>query len=483
MLLSELFSGAPDLEVEQLSVDSRFPMQNAIFFCLNGIKYDGHNYIREAIENGAKVIVYSKDLSTEEKNRNKAIYIKVPNVNNALTEIGNRFYGDPNSGIDKYLVCGSYGKSSVTSHLNYFLNQVSSCAYVGILGINYEKTHLRSSFSTLNMLDNLKILTTIKKAGIKACTFEADVRSLNLQKMDTIVPDHFIYTCTNVDHSSDYLHNQYFVQLRRYLYTLEDTCKIIWNIDDISFRQIEDCIHNYVTYGFSNLATYQIRDVMMNRNGIDFKLKYKEELYHISCRLQGISSLYNLAATIVCLHQQGYEMEQLIEIFKEVPDVDGVMERVDEEYDIIVDSAYDLSSIAEICQYAKTIKHRNKAIGVISVNYSDGEKRLEKMMRICEESLDVIILTENESSEAAVSDILERCDKYLTGHKEFYATMRSLAIQDAVDLMNREDVLIIIGKGNEKFLEMGLGKEYYHGDKYYAMKYIRQRRREENETE
>ena len=70
MLLSELFSGAPDLEVEQLSVDSRFPMKNAIFFCLNGIKYDGHNYIREAIENGAKVIVYSKDLTAEQKNQN-----------------------------------------------------------------------------------------------------------------------------------------------------------------------------------------------------------------------------------------------------------------------------------------------------------------------------------------------------------------------------------------------------------------------------
>ena len=482
MRLSELFSGAPDLEVEQLSVDSRFPMKNAIFFCLNGIKYDGHNYIKEAIENGAKVIVYSKDLTTEQKNRNKAIYIKVPNVNNTLTEIGKLFYDDPNQGIDKYLICGSYGKSSVASYINYYLNTVSSCAYVGILGIHYGSTHQRSSFSTMNILDNLKTLDSIRKAGIKACTFEADVRSLNLQKLDAIIPDCFIYTCTNVDHSSDYLHNQYFVQLRRYLYTLEDSCKLVLNIDDISYRQIEDCVSNFVTYGFSNLANYQIRDVVMNKNGIDYKLKYHDKLYHISCRLQGISSLYNLTAAIVSLNQQGYAMEQLIDAFKDVPEVDGVMERVDEEYNVIVDSAYDLSSIAEVCQYAKTIKHRNKAIGVISVNYSDGDRRLEKMMKICEESLDVIILTENESSQAAVSDILERCDKYLTKHKEFYCTMRSLAIQDAIELMNKDDVLVIIGKGNEKFLEMGLGKEYYHGDKYYAMKYIKQRRREENET-
>ena len=103
-------------------------------------------------------------------------------------------------------------------------------------------------------------------------------------------------------------------------------------------------------------------------------------------------------------------------------------------------------------------------------------------MKICEEALDVIILTENESSEGAVSDILERCDRYLTQHKAVYSTMRSVAIENAIELMNKDDILIIIGKGNEKFLEMGLGKEYYHGDKYYAQKYINQRRREENET-
>ena len=57
MLLSEIFKGAPDIEIEQLSIDSRASMKNAIFFCLDGIKFDGHDYIEEAINNGAKVIV------------------------------------------------------------------------------------------------------------------------------------------------------------------------------------------------------------------------------------------------------------------------------------------------------------------------------------------------------------------------------------------------------------------------------------------
>ena len=93
MKLSELFNGAPDIEIEQLSVDSRFPMKNAIFFCLNGIKYDGHNYIREAIDNGAKVIVYSEPIDYKDR----AIFIQVNNVNNTLNKVGNKFYNYPNN--------------------------------------------------------------------------------------------------------------------------------------------------------------------------------------------------------------------------------------------------------------------------------------------------------------------------------------------------------------------------------------------------
>ena len=62
MLLSELIKGAPDIDIKQLSSDSRVPMKDAIFFCVQGFKFDGHEFIEEAINNGAKVIIYEKEL-------------------------------------------------------------------------------------------------------------------------------------------------------------------------------------------------------------------------------------------------------------------------------------------------------------------------------------------------------------------------------------------------------------------------------------
>ncbi len=477
MLLSNLFKGAPEIEIEQLSIDSRLSMKNAIFFCLDGIKYDGHDYIKEAIDNGAKVIVYSKDQPV----KYKAIYIKVNNVNATLTAIANRFYDNPNQGIDKYVICGNYGRCSVASFINYYLNTITSCGYVGILGIKYNGLELNSSFATLNILDNLKLLDTMRKNGVKSCTFEASASALNLQKLDSIRPDCVIYTCTNKN-SSEFQTSDYYSCLRRYFYSLENDTKVILNIDDDATDELENSIESYVTYGTSTIADYQIRDIMMSTNGIAFKIVHNDESYPVKAKIQGMFNVYNLTAAIVALHEMGHELTNIINVMFDVPYVDGVMERVDDEYNIIVDCAYDLNSMEEIFKYADFVKHKNKAIGVISINYSDGDKRLERIIELCNQYLDIAILTENESQDSGVNDILERCDKFKQETRFVYISLRSQAIENAIEIMNKEDTLLIVGKGNERFLSMGLGKEFYFGDKHYAKKFIQKRRKEENET-
>ena len=476
MLLSKLFAGAPDIEIEQLSIDSRTSMKNAIFFCLDGIKYDGHDYIEEAINNGAKVIVYSKPQET----KYNAIYIKVSNVNNALVKVANIFYMDPNEGITKYIVSGNYGRCSVASFINHYLNKVSNCGYIGILGIKYNGLELNSSFDTLNILDNLKLLDTMKKNDVKAVTFEANAISLNLQKLDSIRPDCFIYTCTNRN-SSEFQSIDYYNYIRRYLYTLENSTKVVLNVDDDSFNEFQDCVESYVTYGTSTVADYQIRDVSITSKGISYKIIHEDQPYAVRSSLQGRVNVYNLTAAIVALHQTGYELDDIIEKIADVGYVDGVMEKVDEEYNIIVDDAYDTNSIEAVCEYAATVKQKNKAIGVISINHTDTDKRLEKIISILEKYLDVIILTENESLESEVMEILNRCSPYIKSKRVICIPLRSSAIENAVEIMNKNDTLIIVGKGNERFLSMGLGKEFYYGDKHYTRKFIEKRRSEENE--
>ena len=477
MLLSKLFKGAPDIDILQLSVDSRVPMKNAIFFCLDGIKYNGHDYIDEAIKNGAKVIVHNREVPK----RNDALMIRVPDVKQVMNKVANIFYNYPNQNVNNYIISGNYGRSSVSSFIYYYLNRIGVlCGYIGILGIKYKEVSLKSSFPTMNALDNLRILHKMKNNGVKNCTFEASSSSLNLQKLDTVVPNTFIYTCTN-EQSSEYQTNDYYQNLKDYISTFSNETKVILNIDDISYQHLKTYVNNHVTYGANEQANYRIKEISLGPRGLSFKLIHNNNTYVVNNRLQGVGNVYNLTAAIVALSENGYDINDIINKLQSFGFVEGVMERVDDQYNVIVDCAYDLNCVEDVLKYVKLINQNNKSIGVIGINYTDSDKRIEKIMNLCEKYLDIIILTEDETLQGETMSILSRCDKYTNSVRVIHSPFRSIAIENAIEIMNSNDTCIILGKGNENFLQMGLGKEFYHGDSYYAKKFINKRRSEENE--
>lgn len=477
MKLNTLFKNAPDIEIEQLSTDSRVPMKNAIFFCLDGIKYDGHDYADEAINNGAKVIIYSKEIT----NKKNAIYIKVKNVNETLFKVANVFYKKPNEDIDKYLISGCYGRSSVSKIINHYLNNVSTCGSVGIFGINYKDYHLDITFPALTPLENLKVLNNFKNNNIKNATFETSVISLFFKKLDVIKPEVFIYTNTS-KYCSDYkvCNNSYFEYLRRYFYTLEDKTTVLFNIDDESFNELKESVNNYKTYGQNNNADYRVEDIILRNNGSKFKLIKDESEYVIETKLLGLNNVYNITAAIAALNIRGYEIKDVVEKINDFEYVDGVMERIDDDYNVIIDCGYELDSVKSSLEYGKSI-NSGRIIGIIGINYSDNDSRLKSLIKICEDNLDLIVLTEDESLQGEVMNILSKADRFTNSNKVLHVSYRSVAIENAINIMNKNDTLFILGKGNEKFLTMGFGKERYLGDKHYAMKYLKKRKDEENE--
>lgn len=478
MKLNNIFKNAPDIEIEQLSTDSRLPMINAMFFCLNGIKYDGHNYIDEAIKNGAKVIVYSKEIAI----KNNAIFIKVKNVNEALYKIAEVFYYYPNKGINKYLISGCYGRSSVSRIIDYYLNKVSTCGSVGIFGINYKDSHLDTTFPALTPLENLKVLDNFKKNNIKNAVFETSVISLYYKKLDVIKPNVFIYTNTS-KYCSDYkvCNNLYFENLRKYLYTLEDDTLVLLNSDDESLNEINDCVSSYLTYGRNEKSNYRIDNILINSKGSTFDLYYLNNKYSINTKLLGMGNVYNITAAIAGLNMLGNSIEEVIKILESIDYVDGVMERINDEFNVIVDCGYEVDSILSTLEFANSTC-KGRKIGIIGINYSDSSQQVKNTIELCEKYLDTIILTEDESLQGEVMDILSKTDKYSKTNKILHISFRSVAIENAINIMNRNDILLILGKGNEKYLTMGFGKEKYLGDKHYALKYISQRKENEYET-
>lgn len=479
MKLNSIIKDAPDIDIEQLSTDSRLPMKNAIFFCLNGLKYDGHDYIDEAINNGAKVIIYQDDI----KAIGNAIFIKVKDVVKTLSLIASVFYNKPNDNINEYVVGGCYGRSSVSHIINYYLSKQSSCGSVGVFGINYKDKHLSMAYPTLTPLENIKVLDNLKKNNINNCIFETNAKSLFYKKLDVLDPNIFIYTNTS-KLSKDFkeCNGFYYQYIRNYLYTLEDKTLVLLNRDDESYNELKDCSNSIITYGHNDSCDYVIDNIKLHIDKTEFLIKHNNKEYSISSNLLGIVNVYNITAAIASLHLLGHDINDVINFVSNVPYVSGVMEKIDKEYNIIIDCANELDSIENIFKFARNTC-KNNLICVIGINYSDNDNKIEKLVSLCNEYVDRVIYTENESSVSEVISILEKTYKYSSVNNGICIPYRSVALENGINIINKNDTLLVLGKGNENFLMMGLGKEAYDGDLFYLNKFLNKRKEEENGIE
>lgn len=473
MYLDELFKGTPHIEIKQLSIDSRMPMNNCIFFCVEGIKDDGHDYVKEAIKNGANVIVYSKDIPTNDK----AIYIKVNDTADCLNSIAPKFFDNPANKLDTYVTSGCNGITSVTYILYKLIKNFKSVASIGSNGIFYGDNHLLSNVPTLTIIDNQRYLKQFVDENIKAVCLEADCLALSYKKLDAIKPNVFIYTSTN-EYAPYYqeMDVNYYDVMCNYMYTLDDSTIVLLNKDDIAYEELNKaCGENTYTYGTNTEADYVISDIKLNAYNSSFTLSYQDESYEFNTKLVGLRNVYNVVAALCALHQTGYDFNELMLILPFIEPLEGVFEPVstDHSFKIYVDECDDYNSLKLSFKFLKSLLPPNKKIVVLfGINYNDEKETIKDTGELISKYANRVILTEGNTYNGNVSTLLKGASKYFEKCMPLIIEDRSVAISSAVELLNSDDILLILGKGKEKYIIRNLGKEAYDGDKQVALKAI-----------
>lgn len=471
MYLNDYFKDAPCVLIEQLSCDSRLPMKNCIFFCMTGVKYDGHDYVSEAVNNGANVIIHCDDIDTSLN----AIFIKVKDINLTLAGIAKLFYGDPLKDLSLYVTCGCYGKSCVSTYINDLIgdNTVSS---IGANGINYHDRHLTYPGTTLTLFDNFRYLSDIAKEGCKSCTLEVNAISLSYNKLEGLYPSVFIYTNTS-QFSKDYrgFSHKYFDSIRKYLYTLENETLIILNRDDRSYNElINACSENIVTYGFNPKSTYVISNPKYYVDHTTFNLTFDGRKYTIDSPLLTHQNIYNLTAALVCLNEKRIPIEILIDKIKNLKAPSGIYEKLDiDNLNIMVDYCYSLDSYAFIQGYLKSLKDVSKVYVVMPVNIDYDFDHLSAIFNYIKDVSYLTIFTEDQTYEADIHDLLDVACEVADGYNFLTIEDREEAIKVAVDLLDKNDLLLILGKGNDKILHKNYQKIVYEGDKEIVLNHLK----------
>jgi len=449
--------GSTLTEVNDIFIDSRNVKEAGLFIALSGTVTNGHQYIDQAIENGAIAIVCER---LPEKLQEHIDYIQVKDASSALGFIASNFYDNPSKKLKLVGVTGTNGKTTIASLLHqmfsYLGHQVGliSTIHYQVAEKSYPSTHTTPNSIVIN-----RLLSEMLEAGCTHCFMEVSSHALAQNRTTGLVFSGGIFTNLSHDHL-DY--HETFAAYRdakkSFFDNLPSEAFALTNIDDKNGKvMLQNTKAKKKSYALSSMADFKGRIIENSLEGLLLELDGQQ----VNTLLIGNFNAYNLLAiygTSVLLDTEPEEALRALSVLK---NAEG---RFDYVYDKnrsvlgIVDYAHTPDALEKILQSVNAIRTRNEIlITVVGCGGDrDRKKRPEMALIACKMSDKVILTSDNPRSESPEGII----DEMKTGVRPEYSakvlaiTNRRDAIQTACLMAKKGDIILVAGKGHEKYQEI-----------------------------
>lgn len=425
-----------------LKCDSRLIDKGDTFIALKGTVEDGHHYIEEAISRGASKIIaeygdYSVDteivLSTK-KYLEEYLSNNLPNI---------KIIG----------VTGTNGKTTTCYLIWQMFNKLNiKCAYIGTLGFYLDKKIKDLTNTTPGSVELFNLINEAYDYGSKYVVMEVSSQALSQERVNFIDFDYAIFTNLTQDHLDYHKTMKNYVEAKqRLFYLLKEKGIGIINYDDVCSNYFQ--INNYLTYGYSE-CDYQI-------SGND-KFKINDEEYEMN--LIGKYNIYNMTAAICLFYQLGYNHQDLYKVVSSCTPPEGRMDIIYKNNKMaIVDYAHTPDAVLNILECLKTLKY-NKIITVMGCGGNRDKSKRPIMGDIATSNSDYVIFTSDNPRDEDQMSILKDITINLDKKNYEIESNRENAIKKGIQLLEKNDILIVLGKGHEKY-QIIKNKKIFFDDK------------------
>lgn len=444
-----------DTTVQDIKTNSKEVGQNDLFACTKGINVDRHNYIDEAIDNGAKFLVVSKGKGY------KVPYVKVKNVTKEIINISKYLYNNAKN-INLIAVTGTDGKTTTASIIKDMLGQ-DLCGYIGTNGISGKYIKANSNNTTPSIEVIYKYLNKFYEEGLKYASIEASSEGMLYNRMESLSFKIAILTNFTEDHLNVHKNLNNYLKCKRKVFSkLDKDGTAILNRDDpFYFKFRKSCKAKVITYGKSKKSTLQILNYEENYRMTKITYLYNKKKYYIESPLLGEFNVYNLSAAICALISLGYKFQDIRKKVLNIKNPMGRCEFLDYKtnYKILIDYAHTENGIRSILTYLQSIK-KNKIITVVgSAGGREKEKR-KGMGKYAQSLSDIVIYTMDDPRYENVLDIINDL-KDTSKQNYLIEPNRSIAIKKALDMAKEDDIIAILGKGRDNYMAINDQKIFY----------------------
>ena len=447
-----------DVNALNMEYDSRKIKKGDIFIALAGHTVDGHDYIEKAVENGAETIFVSrKDIPLLEGIN----YYYIENLSEDMGKIASNFYGYPQNSLHIIGVTGTNGKTTTTYILESLLGE-DKTARLGTVEYKIGDEIIPAPNTTPMSLDIVKMCKKSLDKGLKYLVMEISSHGLELGRVNMLKLDVGIFTNLTADHLDFHkTMESYFEAKKKMFNLLKDGRNAVINIDDSYGKRYMEYT-NGLSYGLDKGdITGKIKHI--SRHGQEIELKIFNNNYNTELKLLGKFNLYNLLGAIGAVKCLGMSDEEILEKIKTIHGAPGRFEpvKIDTDFTVIVDYAHTGDALENILKSVNELKTRR----VISVFGCGGDRDRTKrpvMGRIAEKFSDFTIVTSDNPRTENPNEIIKEIIAGFQRENHVIEPDRAKAIEIAVQNAEKDDIIVIAGKGHENY--QIIGREKIHFD-------------------
>ena len=424
------------LDIKGLSTNSKKIKKGFIFFAIKGNKSNGENYIEEAVNKGAAVVVCSKNSKFKS---DKIISIKTNNIRKLLSEVASKFYKLKPRNI--IAVTGTNGKTSVADYFFQILkiNNILA-ASIGTLGIKYKNKIIKNDLTSPDAITLHKNLEKLKKKNIDNVIIEASSHGLKQSRLDNINFKAAIFTNFSQDHLDYHKTMKAYLNAKLTLFSK----LLLKNSYIISDKLIKEFL---ILKKISKRKNLKLLDITNTFN----KIK------NISASLTGQFQKKNLSMAILATQLCGLKKKKIIQTLKKITSINGRLELIKKfpnNVKVFIDYAHTPDALSEVIKSIKNTYGNNISI----VFGCGGERDVKKrplMAKIVKLNCRKIYVTDDNPRRENPAKIRKEIINNIKGSVYFNIGSREKAISKAVSNAEPNETILVAGKGHEHYQDYG----------------------------
>lgn len=448
--------GNTHIAIEHLSADSRDVKPFSLFFAVTGTQTDGHSYINSAIEKGAVAIVCER---IPEERKSHVTYIQVPNAAEALGTIASNYFDHPSKEIKLIGITGTNGKTTVATllyRLFRLLNYRTGLLSTVVNRINDKAlaaTHTTPDAITLN-----RLLREMVESDCEYCFMEVSSHAIHQHRVTGIHFTGGVFTNITHDHLDYHKTFNEYIKAKKGLFDMlpSGAFALVNNDDNHGEIMVQNTKARVRTFGLKTMTDFKVKVLENQFTGLHLLISGKD----FYTKIVGTFNAYNLLTVYAVAAELGIDQLDILTTMSLLNSVDGRFQvvRSADGISAIVDYAHTPDALKNVLSTIKDVRTGNeKVITVVGCGGDRDRTKRPIMAQIAADHSDKVILTSDnprsEEPEAIITEMRSGLDPVQMS-KTFSITDRREAIRMACSLAAPGDIILVAGKGHEKYQEI-----------------------------